>query len=86
MIVTTAQEVMAAKMIRFLEGLASKGELEEDRDRQARLLARDACEAFGFDTISERPAPLSIFTPMLNPSPVLVDAMNIADHAREMVG
>lgn len=38
-----------------------------------------------FRPVVERKTDISIFTAMLNPSQVTVDAMNMADHAREMV-
>jgi hypothetical protein len=45
----------------------------------------------GFDSeyfrpLVERKTDISIFQAMLTPSPVTVDAMNVADHAREIVG
>lgn len=42
--------------------------------------------AFRFRPVVERKTDISIFQAMLTPSPVTVDAMNVADHAREIVG
>lgn len=39
-----------------------------------------------FRPLVERKTDISIFTAMLTPSPVTVDAMKLADHAREIVG
>ena len=39
-----------------------------------------------FRPLVERKTDISIFQAMLTPSPVTVDAMKLADHAREIVG
>jgi len=39
-----------------------------------------------FRPVVERKTDISIFQAMLTPSPVMVDAMKLADHAREIVG
>lgn len=42
-------------------------------------------EEWGFRPVVERKTDISVFQAMLTPSPVTVDAMNISDHAREIV-
>ena len=51
-----------------------------DGFREARFLAAH------FRPVVERKTDISIFLAMLTPSPVTVDAMKLADHAREIVG
>lgn len=42
-------------------------------------------QASCFRPVVERKTSIDIFTAMLTPSPVTVDALNMADHARELV-
>lgn len=53
---TIKQRYIAAKMIGRLEGVVAAGVLPERDELSARELIRDACEAFGMPTISERAA------------------------------
>lgn len=39
-----------------------------------------------FRPVRRRKTSIEVFEKMLNPSPVTIDAFNIADHAREIVG
>ncbi|MBN8968971.1 MAG: hypothetical protein J0G95_10980 [Rhizobiales bacterium] len=50
------QRYLAAKMIGRLEGVVASGAMTEHLEISTRELIREACEAFGMPTISERAA------------------------------
>lgn len=61
-------------------------EIRNDVRRYKQGVCEIAFDPIRFRRVVERKTDISIFQAMLTPSPVTVDAMNVADHAREIVG